>query len=334
MRTTLCTVVVAAAALNIHAEPPEGPRHRVTVGAVAGINGSVSFRSTDAARPAVVRPNPAGGVDRGYDDGFVRQDAGGPAAAETWYWGYQQAAQAAGDAVAMHALTGRTGASFDERTDDPQLGAELAYAHRLVDINGAVIGLEIGAAWTGFNVADRGSAATLLARQTDTFSLGGLMPPAAPYAGTFDGPGPLLPREPATSVTAPGTLAGTRELDADVWGLRLGPVLELPMGDLLAVQLSGGLAVSWVDAELSYRETVTFASGPALHLSGRASEDDWLFGGYLRGQLTGQITGRCGAYVAVQYLVMEDLEVAGPERAADVELGGTVQVSAGLVFTF
>jgi hypothetical protein len=93
-------------------------------------------------------PGPAtgGGVDRFYDDGFVRVDATGNPGGYTWFWSYENATQIQGSFISFH-------------------------SQALLDAN-------------------------TIQLVTDTYDLGGLFPPSAPYTGTFEGPGPVLPDAP------------------------------------------------------------------------------------------------------------------------------------------
>lgn len=319
----------------VRAEPPDGPLNRFQLGAVLGFNTKVNFRNTAASLPSIMQPNALGGTDRVYDDGFVRQDASGPASPTSWYWGYDRASQAGPDGLTMNALQGNPGADIEDVSDDPQMGAELTYTRILTEWADAGVGFEICGSWVDFNVEDSGTAATSLQRVSDTFGLGGAVPPAAPYAGTYDGPGALLDREPFRSAaTSGGVISGTRRLEANWWGARIGPLVDIPMGDILSLQLSGGLAVAYFDAEFSYSETATVPGGAPLAQSAAVSDSEFLWGGYGRGQLTANFARRCGAYVGVQYLLMEDFEISAGPRAAEAELGGTIQAVVGFLYQF
>lgn len=324
-----------AAATAARGETPDGPLNRFEFGAVLGFNTEVSFRNRAAALPPIVRPNALGGTDREYDDGFARQDASGPVSATTWYWGYDQAAQSGPDGITMNSLQGNPGADISGVSDDPQWGAELTYSRILTVWADALVGLDLGVSWVDFNVEDSSTVATSLQRVSDTFGLGGAVPPTAAYAGTYAGPGPLLDREPSRSATsAGGTLSGTRRLEANWWGARLGPLVDIPLGDVLSLQLSGGLAVAWFDAEFSYSETATVPGGAPLAQAASASDDEFLWGGYGRAQFTAAFTRRCGIYAGAQYLLLEDFEISAGTRTAEAELGGTVQAVVGFLYQF
>lgn len=317
------------------AEKPDGPVNRFQFGAVLGFNTEVNFRNHAASLPPIQRANALGGTDREYNDGFVRQDASGPGSPTTWNWGYETAAQAIPGAFTMNALQGNPGADINGVSDDPQWGAEFTYGRILTIWADAGIGFELGLSWVDFNVEDSGTVATSLQRVSDTFGLGGAVAPSAPYAGSFEGPGPLLDRAPLGSVTATGgTLAGSRRVEANWWGARIGPLLDIPMGDIVSLQLSGGLALAWFDAEFSYSETATAPGGGTTSDSASSSKDSLLWGGYGRAQLTAQLNRSLGFYAGVQYLLMEDFDISAGSRTAEVELGGTVQAVAGFLYQF
>ena len=327
--------IVLAAAPGAQAEKPDGPVNRFQFGAVLGFNTEVNFRNHAAALPPIVRPNSLGGTDREYNDGFVRQDSSGPGSPTTWNWGFDTAGQAIPGAFTMHALQGNPGADINGVSNDPQWGAEFTYGRILTVWADAGVGFEIGLSWVDFNVEDRSTVGTSLQRVSDTFGFGSVVAPSAPYAGSFEGPGPLLDRAPLGSVTATGgTLAGSRRVEANWWGARIGPLLDIPMGDIVSLQLSGGLALAWFDAEFSYAETATAPGGGVISSSASASKDSLLWGGYGRAQFTAQFSRQFGFYAGVQYLLMEDFDISAGSRTAEVELGGTLQVLAGFLYQF
>lgn len=51
-----------------------------------------------------IGPATEGGVDRFYDDGFVRVDATDNFYGFTWFWGYQNPSQVVGDSIEFHSL--------------------------------------------------------------------------------------------------------------------------------------------------------------------------------------------------------------------------------------
>jgi len=107
--------------------------NRFSLNSRIGYNISARFNTT-IPTSAASNPGPAtgGGIDRIYDDGFVRRDGSGNRDGLTWYWGYANATQVPGNDTLLfnsHTTQGRT---FTSHADgDPQLGLELNYGRVL-----------------------------------------------------------------------------------------------------------------------------------------------------------------------------------------------------------
>lgn len=116
------------------------------------------------------------------------------------------------------------------------------------------------------------SAATL--RTTDSFPLNGVIPPLAPYRGSFTGPGPLLSTA-ATRSTAllPGTatVAGNREIDADMFSFGYGPWIAFEPIDRLWIELEAGMTLAVIDGEFSHFTTTTAPNGRTGTATGNGS---------------------------------------------------------------
>ena len=195
-----------------------------------GLNVNVRFKNLGNLNFA----GPAAGVggNQTYDDGYVNVDSSGNAGGLTWNWGYQNASQVQGNTLTMH----RTSAAVDEvgtvkQNDDPHAGFDLAFGHRLGTVLGGTWGLQAAFDFTDILINDnhpRNGTGTLI---SDAFSLGGVIPPQAPYSGSFNGPGPLLgdpPTETMTPYTVP--ITGQRTLDAQIYALRAGPYCDFLLG--------------------------------------------------------------------------------------------------------
>ena len=330
----LCAVLTAfllpgksrAASPRLHNRLIFGPR--------MGFNIRTDFRPTGGG----INPGPAtgGAVYRTYEDGFVGVDSSGNTGNQTWYWGYQNDSQVnlGSDALAMHADLGSR-PSFSDITDNPQVGAEALYQRLLGDFGGAEWGLETGLAWLPVDIENSHGFTASWTRLTDSYSLGGILPPAAPYTGSVTGPGPAIGSVPTRSGAAQSVVVQGRErIESQVFGIRLGPVLDVPMGDPLSLQLSGGLLVTYAHTKFSYHEQAQYADGSQGGSHDSVTGDDWLMGGYARGQIIVHLSRNIGLYGAAEYQAMPDLDFhAGPWKAS-LEMGGAVYGSAGMVVQF
>ena len=96
----------------------------------------------------------------------------------------------------------------------------------------------------------------------DVYNLNGVIPPLAPYSGSFDGPGALIPREPSeqhissSSITNSSLFANEvdRRIEVDSYMLSLGADLEVRLNQRLLLTAASGLALRLVNIDASYTE--------------------------------------------------------------------------------
>lgn len=325
-----------AAAAESGAAGEGEPKNRFQVGGRLGFNLRADF-SGHARLLVPAGPEAGGGVDRAYADGAVRIDASGNADSSTWNWAYSDARQIRpdGSGIDMHAYSGNPLPDSSNRTDDPHPGIDLTYSRLIGEWAGAQWGMELGLNWLQLDLKDDSGFSGNLDRSTDYFALDGVIPPEAPYSGSFDGPGPILGAIPTRTLdTVTTRVAGQRQLEGDLLGFKLGPVLDIPLGDWLSAQLSGGLALAHFDGAFRFAETVLTSDGSALRYQGEASADEWLLGGYARGQLSVRLTESLGLYAAAEYLGLESVRLEAEARHARLDLSGGLYISAGVSVRF
>src|SRR5262245_18833843 len=97
-----CSIIIlAAGSLTADgAEPIEFP-DGMSIAARFGFNIQASFRNVGSRSLPNPGPPVGGGIDRFYDDGYVRVDGSGNLNGQTWFWGYERASQvnAAADTI-------------------------------------------------------------------------------------------------------------------------------------------------------------------------------------------------------------------------------------------
>ncbi len=314
------------------------PANRLTFGPRVGFNVKAGF-SSSLANPAI-DPGPAtgGGLNRDYDDGYVRLDSSGNAGGKTWYWGYENASQVnlTADTITMHAITGGGEASINDITADPYVGGELTYTRYFFEWGRANWGIELGGSFMPVEVKDDSNLSTLLSSVSDAFSLGGIVPPSAPYAGAFQGPGVVIGDSPVrSSFEQQATFSGNREIETTAFGIRVGPNVDIPMGKPLWLQLSGGLHVLYADTDFSYTESMSLNSGaPGAPQSGSSSQQDWILGAYVRGQVLCMVSSSLGIFANVEYLMTDEIEVSAGSHRATLDFSSSFGCAAGLAWSF
>jgi hypothetical protein len=275
-----------------------------------GMNITVDFKKLGGF-PALSDPGPATGsaFNRSYDNGsYNRVDSSGNRGGTTWYWGYESASQLQGNSLTMESSSSEANAVSKNRENDPQHGLELSYSRQLYRHKDLRIGLESAFGYTLVDVADTHTVFGTVNRITDAFVIpGGVsVVPSAPYHGTFSGPGALMssaPERNTTVISHDSVITGERKIDSDVFTLRLGPCLQVPVYKDLSFLLGGGLTLLAANTEFSYHETVTLSdtgqvSGPR---SSSGSQTDFLVGGYVSGTISYAITREVGIFAGVQF---------------------------------
>jgi len=198
------------------------------------------------------------------------------------------------------------------------LGVEFAFSYASMD----------------FGVNQSSTADVRVSR--DAYPLQGIHPPAAPYSGTYAGPGALLYNQPQH--LAPETMAGgatilsQRSLDLDMFNLRLGPRLTFGLTPRLFVMASAGLDVMIVDGTFSFQDTVSGALNSEV--SGHGQQVSALPGGYIGLGLGYHLSERWGLTYQVhfQYNQQYDQSIGG--RSVELDLNPSISQMIGVSYSF
>jgi hypothetical protein len=147
------------------------------------------------------------------------------------------------------------------------------------------------------------------------------------------GPGPLIGDAPIRrrrEVTQSGIMAtGRRELDANLFGFRTGPYIELPLNARWTVGLNAGFTMVAVDSQFKFSETVLNA---VQH--GSDSEMDLLPGGYAGANVSFQLAPWARLFAGAEYQHVGDFTQHAGGKRARLDLGNSVFVKAGVSFSF
>jgi hypothetical protein len=315
-----------------------------------GLNITVDFKKLGGLA-AIGNPGPATGItNRTYDNGsYNKPDISGSSDGYTWYWGYENANQLQGNSIVMESSSSPNNGVSPGHQNDPQHGLELAYSRQLYRDNKYRFGLEAAFGWTTLDIADDQAVHTTVNRILDSYAVpGGVnVVPTAPYNGTFEGPGALLTATPVRNTTIiprDALVTGKRTLDSNIYTLRLGPYVEMPVYKKLSFTLGGGLTLLLGDTDFSYHEQVklldTGEITPTRSSSG--SQTDFLVGGYVEGTLSYALTREMGVFTGVQYQaagqsVTDTHKVNGQavtQKESVLDLGQSIMVVFGVSYSF
>lgn len=292
--------------------------------------------------PGLFRQTPAGDPWN-YDDGYVLTDSSGNSMGYTRYWGYEYNTQLPGDGTILMHRSSSSGVT-SKADDEPRYGGELTYHRDLGGEDNWRWGLESALNYLWVSVRESSPLPVGYSQLTDIYPLpelegGGFVnPPPAPHYQGPDLPAngdTVLVATPAgppaiNSMTA--TLTGRRELDADIFGLRLGPYLEVYMGENLTLAISGGFALAYVQSDFSFSEALSVAGVPAM--SGSGSHHDWQPGGYASANLIYKLSREWGIFAGAQYQNVGKYSHTENGRKATLDLSHTLFVVVGASFSF
>ena len=319
-------------------------KNRIGLSYLMGLNITVDFKRLGGL--ALSDPGSAIGtaVNRNYDNGYNRVDVSTNAGGLTWYWGYQNANSAQGDNLSLQSYSTLPTAHSNNQTDDPQNGVEVFYQRELFRDKRWRLGLTAAFGYTYVSVQDSQTLKNTSYRTNDTYALGGVIPPLAPYNGTFQGPGPLISSQPSSRSTdvlvSSATVAGYRSLDSDVFTLRLGPYCELPIYKRLSLMLEGGLTLVVADTTFHYNETVTI-SDPSNDIDlvsskrrGTDSQTDFLVGAYAGGSLEFALTKQLSLVAGAHYQTTGQTFNHSGKKESVLDFGSSIIVSVGAIYSF
>lgn len=330
-------------------------RHRLSVSAGSLLNVEFEYTGLGAYDSPNPTPSPASGTAKTYDDGFIGVDVSGNAGGQTWFWGYDSSAaqyDASGTGTIDMSITNVLDGSGEvDETQHFNPGISLTYEAIVNprDPAGGFSGL-IEGSFTfsiGFYYLDNENSegTSVSARQTvDSYDLGGVIPPTAtltsPYAGTFNGPGPLISDAPSTrsvrSVSA--SVSGERELEVFFLPIKLGPQISVGSDDLLRVTLGGGAVVAPYLADYDFEETtrVTDGVGRRITSSRSGGDEDFsaIYGLYADLAIAFQLTDSLFLQASAGYLLLEDLELHSKGTQASVNFDEAFAASFAVGFAF
>ncbi|MBX3748363.1 MAG: hypothetical protein KF833_23910 [Verrucomicrobiae bacterium] len=336
------TVATVGLAADFGAGPgPERSANRVSLSARFLFNVSAEF----AHRASPADPGPAidvRGIDRLYDNGHVRVDDSGNAGGRTWNWAYDDPASLDGTVLHLHSVRSPADGLTQREKDDPHYGFEIAYDRVLTRFplgrTGTVHAGLRGAFGTAFlDIRHQATVSGMTTGIRDSYDLSGLpLIPNAPYLGGAPEPGgplPLLiPDAPfdRQTVETPATATQRLQIDGELYGFKLGPFLEIPLGRSASFQIQGGLLSVLADTEFTFGESLGTGGGTTL----RARATDWCWGGFVEGQFGVALTDRWTAFAGAGWQGSGSQSLAAGPTTARLGLGNVVTAFLGVGVAF
>lgn len=329
--------------VNLEPAAPEF-KNRIGLSYRMGLNIAVDFKKLGGLGLSNPGPATGGAVNRNYDNGYNRVDSSGNANNQTWYWGYSSPQSVQGGNLVLQSYSTLPNASSKNQQGDPQHGFEINYQRELYRKPHWRFGAEAAFGYSLITVDDNSTVHNRVYRTNDTFALSGVIPPNSPYNGTFEGPGPVISSEPSSRstdvLTGAATITGNRQLDGQLFLVRLGPYLEVPLSERFSVFINGGLTLGAGYIRFSYNENVeisdptygvTLTSG---HRSGSGSETDFIIGGYGGAGISYALTEQVGLFASAIYQAAGHVSNSQHGKESVLDLGKSILVSVGVSYSF
>jgi len=331
----LCTTVASA---------QNDETNRVSLSARFGFNIKARFKGLNNLQPPGSSRTTPNGDNYNYDDGYVLTDNSGNFGGQTWYWGYDNSAQQiSGNNIVLSRSTLNENAGATKTEDDLSYGAEVMYSRLLSTKDHMRLGLELAGNYMNLSLSDSRTVSSAVTKTSYPFPFTpGTTPPtatpAAPYQGSFEGPGFIIgdtPGEPTTT-TIPGgaSIAGNRKFDANLWGLRFGPNLEWVFNPNWKISLSGGIAGALVDAEVSWNETVIMNGASSAPVSGSDDTARMRWGFYVGTTLSWQFAERWSVLAGFQYQDLGKFVHRFGGREVELDLSQSMYATIGIGYNF
>jgi len=290
-------------------------------------------------------PQPlGGGQNRDYDDGFVHVDSSGPNSGGTWNWGYDNNSQynpAGNGSINLSISNSQSNASAEEKGGGQ--GFELMSYRDLGPLQWASVGgrkvtwgIRGGLQYGRVNMSNHDLLASGMTTVTDSFGLGGQIPPGAPYSGSFNGPGTVLDDAPTRTVTNGGTalVSGTRDLDTDLFIANFGPYFEIPVSDHFSVLLEAGVSLALASGSYDYFSSTSAGALGTQQSAGSASETDFLPGVYIGLSGVYQLNERWALQGSGRYQYMKSFELNANGSNAELSFDSAFVLSLGVLYSF
>jgi hypothetical protein len=314
-------------------DPSDNTGWFLRLGAVARFNVKANVESITPTKPPGV-----------YDNGFVLPDSGG--GGQTWNWGFNDDSQSGAGQLVLDRLDDVPSiGKQDVDVPNPLLGGEIIGGFRFSDLEigktKGRFGFEVGFGYSGFSENVNAIVTGTARSTTDSFGLGGIVPPLAPYSGTAAGPGPLISLNPGARTMVVDTPGGTTtdfdgSLEANFYAFRIGPTFEIDLTRRLSLAVGLGYTSVYTDCRLQYDEAVRFTAPGLTGFSHHATinDGDWRVGFYTELRVNYRLFQHLDLFGGFDFQHNSKFTFGDSRYEATVDLGATFGGKAGLTIWF
>lgn len=296
--------------------------------------------------PSIVLPSLSALTDRFYLNGYNRVDSSGNLGeggtglpSRTGYFGFSSNSQVnlAAGTLAMNVLLPATNSYLAKSGATGDLSYELNYTLLRRFDSGRKLGLEVRGAPIGLDLHDDRQLTRSVTLVSDTYKLGGVVPPVAPYSAGY-AVIPFTPRIgdiPTRTVSdVSASYSGSRRFQVNGWLVRLGGVWRVVDRPRLRLEAHGGPALVAATSKFSVTESVSATSVGGLGITARASRYAQHLGWYAGGTAGWRLHGRWSVVAGADYLDAGAYSVHARAASARFNLSQGLLLNLGIARSF
>lgn len=344
---------VLGCAVGATAQEDEESNNRLSLGPRVSLGVKVRFSQTATPLPSAL----AGTLNNiGYDNGYLGVDNFNNAGGKTYNFGYNSSAQynpaGSGSVTYNHATSPLDNSPTREAKEDFQPGVELGYERILLRIpfvgeRKIKLGLGANYNWSWLDAHDNSLASGNVPIFSDTYNLSG--PGSTALGGINDvvgdksGPPNWSIQSDTTlasqtSVLGPVTASAVSRLEGNIYGVKIGPVVEIPILKRLTLSVRGGVTAVYASTKLSVTETITPIGNPLYsgsvvrHYS--ASSPAWLTGPFGAGQLHYDLGRGVDLFAGAEWQNLKSHTITAESRSATLDLTSALSFTVGVGYSF
>jgi hypothetical protein len=263
----------------------------------------------------------AGGTDHFYDNGYNRVDSAGnihgPVNNVSWYWGSGIVMSSAGAQLFE--------GGHSTVSENPRHGFGVFWQELITHRKQWNVGIKVSGGYQGLDITDGVDLSYSNVTIQDTYAYS-IIPPAAPYAGSFTGPGPLISDTPSrnTLASAPISTTGRRRVNGYLVSAGTGPYVRAILASGLFLDLGAGINLAWVATEFSYDDG---SLG-----KGNSRSDDLIPGMYSELDLQYRIHEQWNLVCSAKYLFMDSYQHVSDNREAELNFADAFILGFGISY--
>ncbi len=281
-------------------------------------------------------------ANRTYLNGYNRVDSSGNLgegspglATRTGYYGFTSSSQVnlTAGTLALNLLVPPDTPYYAGSSARTKVAPEIRYALMRRDGQGIRFGVEARVGQVDFTQDDVRPLAANSTFVTDTYPLGGVVPPAGPYAAGYTVV-PFTTRigdiPTRTVATASATIQGSRHFKTDGWLVRLGGVWRLLDTRALQVEFHGGAALLDLRSQFSVAESLGAGTVSGLLVRGSGSQTARHLGWYAGANACWLMTQNWAVVGGLDHLDAGQFSVDSPAVSVRLDVSHATVLSLGL----